>query len=1805
MGNLVSPSMRRLKRALHAFLSNGEPPQGTDHSAPKTDPPSSNIENTTVQRVFPSQTAVPAPPPIQSSIVSPISVAFPQQHPIPFAIHPPSFSLPYYGPPHPFIAQPAIPPMAILPNTMHSVPGGGYTVTTSQNPMIYPTTGALHPQQMVPSLNANLPAVQANMDSPEAQQPATAVPNPPRSLEQPSAPSGPAETTQNQPAVVNPTADDQFNASTDSDGLDWPNGDVQRMYPDGEQPPGWSGSKWVWRNRGDRKHRGVTASMSECLGYLVCSNARCSIPVRPATQIGSQDRQFEKGCDYCKANLNQIKCSAKTYRYKTVRGDTVFHHWDHVGQHNHPRPPAGSILTPREKQAVDAQVLRRPDAKPLQLRAGDLGPGSQPLGSIHPRLENARAAQYHQKQSKERLGLTSSGSRGDTSLIKSLYGLNEELGEVFLIDSSLHNQAYLVFKTKWMDEVLQDSVDEWGSLDPIMEERHGFVTDGNHSYFKEGILLTSSAFNSLLREWVPVVYTWILGEDIEHHRPHFRHLFKPIIGKVKRDGIPFRSKYLLNVFDFSAAQRSAHAEEYARAVITTIPGFEGERIAPNAIEAQLSALRDEAQGVEVGCQFHFLTQAQRVKGTASYVLPERKDDFESIIRKMISPNTTESQFNDLTMRFSTEFPGARGWLNWWLQPNIIGMAFPAKSHIDPAVASTVPKTSSVGEGLHSHLNSAMGTNNELLEGIRKLHLYVGMIERKYASVKAGYNTPAGPRENRPPKRAVFFENDGRAPDTLEALEALNSTSDLSNKALFLHAYKWQEPNSCFFDNGLEVWFRAWCAWKEDDRAQLRTLLPTGSYLASLVSHYDRRLRLIATTPKVTKKVQSTMKTMFETTQAILRCKIFDKWMPELDKTGHHPAAIWLDAAVKDGETCREAHSYFGVDYRIQFACKSGHNLEYYAFMDSPNAVTDLRIDYIDTLYEEHGELVGLGDYFSKLVLFDSGNQLITKLESRSLCSLGGCTHESAPKTVTAYWPRTLTLRSDYTNGTTPSHVKFTNNFVVDSDTNSSSVEYRIIGRVLKAKNKEHFISQFNLKSACYSYNDVNGTLKKAKTMTLLDSRSPNEAYYVYCLASSNSKTIHSVDRMKELYKKFDLRNPTGRKDNPLEVESDTDSNLGESRSTKRSEALPKKPQTRPPMDNLDSDDDLDGDFDIRSLFDFDEPVPHSDPSGSEFTPDGEPGNQDTGQVTTIKTRSSAETSKSASKRLFNASTAIQKSGGTTTNTPKAVFPSCSTCTVTGPAAKNMVQCIICTLKYHYACVKESLPPDFDVFPHLKEEWCCPRCINEGLWDNVMTGTFILVNMNQLSTLHGERMALRYPAKIISREGSMVTLRWHEFNCWGPKARVMEPTFTLTIHECLKIRNLQYSKEDKASFGAIEWPLELVSDFMTGEQLASIDKHNLVAAIQDALPSAVHFVKGTRLHPIRKLIEKHLNRRSSSLGWKERKEYLISFSSYFSVPIFPGHRLLLVEEMKDIQFGEGDEGEIQMVAVTVLLELVIIRQYLKMSPEQDGAIYELSRILTQEEYDFTTEQDVALRGRLFRNLTDHEKAFNCVDSSMVPLNAVARDSKESTSSALFTGLHLTRRLPSSPSQNIAIGDPADLIQIFTEDGNPYIFGTCVPEDHFSMMLTQGTGVTPTITTVPGSPAEAVMDVSPKLAATSLPETTPPINEFRIIECANQPLKYTPSPPPLALTTTTTGDVEASEDIKTTPTIDLANKKPRFAPRPVNKHALLKQTTLTNVGFRRRSERQAAIAASAEPSTGEKRPSSGTKDSIKRHSKRARK
>lgn len=316
-----------------------------------------------------------------------------------------------------------------------------------------------------------------------------------------------------------------------------------------KQSPKWSFTKWAWRSNGKcgaTKDR-PAAERRKCLGTYRCTG--CARLTRPKTDSNARKAQLNGSCFFCHHVLMDLPCSdGFIYHFDQNIGGQRYHVWEHEGTHvSHPHPPDPSTMSSAQDCEVDRQVARRHDASAHALRTGDTGPGSKPLAEIAPALANARKSRYQVEQSKLRQGLTSTVTKGGLSVLQSFDALVKKLDSPFFIDSRLHGPIFITCQTPFMEQLIGEASLAWiqdSSTGDDSSGRHGFVTDGDHSFFRSGQLLATCVFSQVLNSWAPVLYTFMNGADTNHHRPHFHHVNE---GVVNSTGKKFDPKLLAHV----------------------------------------------------------------------------------------------------------------------------------------------------------------------------------------------------------------------------------------------------------------------------------------------------------------------------------------------------------------------------------------------------------------------------------------------------------------------------------------------------------------------------------------------------------------------------------------------------------------------------------------------------------------------------------------------------------------------------------------------------------------------------------------------------------------------------------------------------------------------------------------------------------------------------------------------------------------------------------------------------------------------------------------------------------------------------------------------------------------------------------------------------------------------------------------------------------------------------------------------------------------------------------------------------------
>ncbi|KAJ8080754.1 hypothetical protein PM082_017588 [Marasmius tenuissimus] len=224
-----------------------------------------------------------------------------------------------------------------------------------------------------------------------------------------------------------------------------------------------------------------------------------------------------------------------------------------------------------------------------------------------------------------------------------------------------------------------------------------------------------------------------------------------------------------------------------------------------------------------------------------------------------------TQFIELAVQLSKEFPNTSSWVQWWMRKEHATMLFASAQHMDPALWESILKTTNSAESMHWRLYSAVGRRHELISGIYVLYKVAGSFEEEYMNNITGVPIAYKPHEpwkltykkrgtTHPSHLLNSKESDGKSqarcpPDTSSELVGSSTKPALKQKhaqSLFavladlLHAipsYVWS-MNSCWLDTSLELLFHTVIPQSShSDATQAKAILKadTAIQLANLIT----------------------------------------------------------------------------------------------------------------------------------------------------------------------------------------------------------------------------------------------------------------------------------------------------------------------------------------------------------------------------------------------------------------------------------------------------------------------------------------------------------------------------------------------------------------------------------------------------------------------------------------------------------------------------------------------------------------------------------------------------------------------------------------------------------------------------------------------------------------------------------------------------------------------------------------------------------------------------------------------------------
>jgi hypothetical protein len=340
----------------------------------------------------------------------------------------------------------------------------------------------------------------------------------------------------------------------ESDGWNpWPDTSFQRHYTheEGDKSKNFL-IHWSYVVTGGSKTGSVTArdptrgrpSRRCCNGVIVCSNPNrqtergCRYAIHPMSRPNRIQEQWQDKFCLCGYSLIHIECSVDMVITKWAEGYMV----KHSGQHDHPRPPNVTRMDRDAEERFKDLVIDNPDVKPLKLSVG--GADREPATKIASVYHNVQRVSRDRQKVLKKAGVYSSKSEGNT--MERLADFLKEKGKM-VCGKEIGNEIVFTLQNKTMQEFI---------LGPVIfqpgEHLSGLQTDGAHKYFAldNAILICTSTYSSILRRWVPVMFSYSNGSTVQHYYHHFVCLFQSIreIQRIHSQNIDDEDLNMVSVF---------------------------------------------------------------------------------------------------------------------------------------------------------------------------------------------------------------------------------------------------------------------------------------------------------------------------------------------------------------------------------------------------------------------------------------------------------------------------------------------------------------------------------------------------------------------------------------------------------------------------------------------------------------------------------------------------------------------------------------------------------------------------------------------------------------------------------------------------------------------------------------------------------------------------------------------------------------------------------------------------------------------------------------------------------------------------------------------------------------------------------------------------------------------------------------------------------------------------------------------------------------------------------------------------------
>lgn len=235
----------------------------------------------------------------------------------------------------------------------------------------------------------------------------------------------------------------------------------------------------------------------------------------------------------------------------------------------------------------------------------------------------------------------------------------------------------------------------------------------------------------------------------------------------------FEEKFPGFTVDWSDAERKGHAVAFVKHMHKQF--------------RKTSFTEDDAYKFLRKCDVHFKRSRQRILQNDLVVPPKKKRDFRRLTDRLISDQTSSSEFKETALKLQKMFPLALPWLKWHLHP------IRAKSYFPACVANIerfqrMSKTTNAQENLGGQFQYVFPNHQTLNVAALNMWKFANCFEQDHvASLKGLSNKyshfPLSDHTKVTKRKRKRHENDGRGPDTTQKLRKAARNKKVGKKDL--------------------------------------------------------------------------------------------------------------------------------------------------------------------------------------------------------------------------------------------------------------------------------------------------------------------------------------------------------------------------------------------------------------------------------------------------------------------------------------------------------------------------------------------------------------------------------------------------------------------------------------------------------------------------------------------------------------------------------------------------------------------------------------------------------------------------------------------------------------------------------------------------------------------------------------------------------------------------------------------------------------------------------------------------------------